>query len=99
MNEKWKKSKKKLATIVDIRCARLALGILALQRQELEVYKSKEPGTIDQLDLSRMMKTLKDAQEMGRIATADTEEQKQKEFEFVVRYESPRNTDQNTATA
>ena len=88
----WEKEKGKLATKFDLQCHRTACAILALQQRELMAMQRKEAGKVDQLELNRLTKTLKDAQSIGRLAIGETTESKQLEFDLRVTYESPPNS-------
>lgn len=53
--------------------------------------RERPPGSVDQLEMSRMTKSIRDIQAMGRLSIGETTESRQTEFDFVVRYEQTAN--------
>lgn len=85
----WEKKKAKLATQFDIQCHRTAVAMLALQQRELVALQKIQAGKVDQLEMSRITKAIKDIQHIGRLAIGEITESKQYEFDLKVTYGAP----------
>lgn len=85
----WEKKKAKLATQFDIQCYRTAVAMLALQQRELVALQKIQAGKVDQLEMIRITKAIKDIQHVGRLAIGEITESKQYEFDLRVTYGTP----------